>query len=223
MVSHAAQQALRILGGTDACIAAISSTSNPDLIAGCMRVLRTEHDHHTVLAMQKLLAADKRPVVQKESIRTLARLYLDEATWDGTWWNTRPDTRGPNYKNARWDQSSQVAQMMMALAAVPNPEIAKAVIAEIGLCSMEEAIPMLAEKIASDNPLRVDAANALIQMKDPTPQLLTALQQIAENEAFDANRGQSRSNNPWRNRQPQSTSRHSCIGPEARCYTRLID
>src|SRR4051794_17010301 len=102
----------------------------------------------------------------------LARLYLVEATWDGVWWGTRPDTRGPHYKNARWEQSQDVAEMMMALAADPNPEIQKQAIAEIGLCSMEEAIPTLAKLAVADNPFKIEAANALIQMKLPTPQLL---------------------------------------------------
>ena len=182
-VRHAAQQALRLLGGTDACIAAIKASTDPKLIAGAMTVLRSEHDHHTVIALEHLLAHDDRPVVHHEAILTLARLYEVEATWDGSWWNTRPDTRGPNYKAARWEESSSVARMMIKLAGDPDPQTAKDTIAAIGLCGMSEAVPMLAKLVSTDNPLCADAAAALIQLK--TPDAIAAMEKIAVTPTFD--------------------------------------
>ena len=109
LVRFAAQQSLRLLGGSDACIAAISATAKPKVIAGAMRVMRSEHDHKTVIGLENLLENDNRTIVHHEAIKTLARLYEVEATWDGSWWMTRPDTRGPNYKSVRWDETPVVA------------------------------------------------------------------------------------------------------------------
>jgi putative membrane-bound dehydrogenase-like protein len=183
LVRHAAQQALRLLGGTDACIAAIGSTAKPKLIAGALMVLRSEHDHKTVIAMENLLARDNRTIVKREAITTLSRLYQVEATWDGSWWNTRPDTRGPNYKSARWEESAAVAQMMIKLAADQDEQTANLAIGAIGLCGVSEAVPMLSKLVSTDNPMRQDAANALIQMK--SPEALAALEQIALGSTFD--------------------------------------
>jgi putative heme-binding domain-containing protein len=107
-----------------------------------------------------------------------------EATWDGTWWNTRPDTRGPNYKAARWEESGAVAQMMIKLAGDPDQQTAKDAIAMIGLCGMGEAVPMLTTLVSTDNPLRNDAASALVQMK--SPEALAAMEKIATTASFDS-------------------------------------
>src|SRR5439155_7898 len=147
------------------------------LIAGAMMVLRTQHDPQTVLALEHLLREDHRAVVHHEAIPTLARLYQIEATWDGSWWNTRPDTRGPHFKSARWDGSSAIAQMMLNLAEDSDQATAKDALAMIGLCGMGEAVPMLTRIVSTDNPLRKDAANALIQMK--SPDAVAAMEKIA--------------------------------------------
>src|SRR5207302_5126860 len=122
--------------------------TKPRLVAGAMMVLRTEHDHKTVIALEHLLRHDNRAIVHREAIQTLARLYQVEATWDGSWWNTRPDTRGPHYKSARWAESLAVAQIMIQLAGDPDQETAKQALASIGLCGMGEAIPMLTKLVS---------------------------------------------------------------------------
>ena len=182
-VRHAAMQSLRELDGTDACIAAIESTSKLKLIAGAMMVLRGLHDHHTVMALEHLLAHDDRAIVHHEAIVALARLYEVETTWDGTWWNTRPDMRGPNYKAARWDESGAVARMMIRLAQDPDAQTAKDAIAMVGLTGMSEALPMLTQLVSGDSPLRTDAASALVQMK--SPEAIAAMEKIAQTASFD--------------------------------------
>ena len=182
-VRHAAMQSLRELDGTDACVTAIESTSKPKLIAGAMMVLRGLHDHHTVMALEHLLAHDDRAIVHHEAIVALARLYEVETTWDGTWWNTRPDTRGPNYKAARWEESGAVARMMIRLAQDPDAQTAKDAIAMVGLTGMSEALPMLTQLVSGDSPLRTDAAAALVQMK--SPEAIAAMERIAQTASFD--------------------------------------
>ncbi len=182
-VRHAAQQALRQLGGTDACVAAVQSTQDPKLIAGALRVLRSEHDHKTIVLLENLLRHDQRAIVHREAIRALARLYQVEASWDGKWWDTRPYSVGPNYQGARWEETPAVAQMMIALASDADPETAKQAVVAIGICRMSEAVPMLMQLVSTDNPLRNDAASALIDIK--SPESIAALEGIVTDDKFD--------------------------------------
>jgi putative heme-binding domain-containing protein len=73
--------------------------------------------------------------------------------------------------------------MMINLASDPDPTTAKDAVAAIGLSRVGEAVPMLSALVSNDNPLRQDAASALIQMK--SPDALPALEKIALAEAFD--------------------------------------
>ena len=60
---------------------------------------------------------DKLSLVQDAALRTkvlaaLCRLHYREADWDGSWWGTRPDTKGPYYKNAEWDGTTKVHEVL---------------------------------------------------------------------------------------------------------------
>src|SRR5581483_321786 len=181
-VRHAAQQSLRELGGSDACITAIQRTDDPRLISGAMMAIRGMHDRHTVVALEHLIKQDDRKIVRHQAITALERLYEVEATWDGSWWNTRPDTRGPNYKSARWEESGEVASMLIALAGSSDPDIRKDAIAAIGLCGVGEAVPLLTQMVSKDIPERNDAAAALVQMK--SPEAVAAMEKIAGSSSF---------------------------------------
>lgn len=50
---------------------------------------------------------DQQPVWE-----SLIRLYHREGHYTGDWWGTRPDTTGPYYKRATWDQSNRIGQFI---------------------------------------------------------------------------------------------------------------
>jgi len=51
--------------------------------------------------------------IKIEILTTLARLYHQEATYDGSWWwGTRPDTHGPYYKGIAWESSEKISNFL---------------------------------------------------------------------------------------------------------------
>ncbi|MES1215444.1 MAG: heme-binding protein, partial [Bacteroidota bacterium] len=58
-------------------------------------------------------ASDK--VLKDQILSTLARLYNEEAPYDGTWWwSTRPDAHGPYYKPITWESSEKIKDLLLA-------------------------------------------------------------------------------------------------------------
>jgi putative membrane-bound dehydrogenase-like protein len=195
-VRHAAQQALRRLKSSAACVAALSPATSPDVVAGALRTLRAMYESRVVSAISSYLTIERRVLPRREAVKALSRLYQKEAAWDGKWWMTRPDTRGPNYKGASWEGSSQVAATLLKLLNDPDVETQKLAVMYTGLARMTEAAPMLARialapgaKVASPkdpaDALRISAAQALIDIRTASTDVLEALQQIATSDRFE--------------------------------------
>ena len=61
-------------------------------------------------ALLAKLQSTTAPASRAKILTTLARLYQQEAPFDGSWWwSTRPDTRGPYYKPVTWSASPRIA------------------------------------------------------------------------------------------------------------------
>ena len=80
-----------------------------------------------------------------------------------------------------WLNVSVFVRMPEILAAEPNSGFLrrKLAIAEAGRCGMSEAAPALSRMIEKGDPLSREAAAALIEMKTSSPDVLSALEQIA--------------------------------------------
>ncbi len=190
MVRHAAMQSLRAFGaqgGWDACAKYLGGSTTVEVASGALRTMRVTHMPGCVDAVEKYLSEENRPAMRREAIRALACLYEAPAKPDYIWWGTRPDTRGPYYKSTPWEQTARVGAMFVPLMHDNDAETAKFAIATVGLAQVKEAIPGLSDVIASDSPLRIDAAHALIDLKSTSPQALGALQAMASSAKFDMN------------------------------------
>ena len=44
--------------------------------------------------------------------QALCRLYYKEADWNGKWWGTRPDTRGPYFTPVAWSETPRIAEKL---------------------------------------------------------------------------------------------------------------
>jgi HEAT repeat protein len=176
MVHHAAMRSLRRINGVDACLAALKPDTKPELAKGILVVLRGMYDTRVIDALHAYIPKVKDAALKAESMKALARLYQTEAPWDGTWWETRPDTHGPYYKPADWAQSKRVAQLLGEFVTSPDPVIAKAAVEQIGFCRVAEAAPQLAQLSQSSSPLHLDAAKALVQLKADDPAVASALE-----------------------------------------------
>lgn len=108
--AHVAAHALVSLHAVGACIAAIGSEHS----TLALWALRYMHDPK---AVDGLIAAYNNPrnqALKSRIIATLARLYHEEAPYDGTWWwGTRPDTHGPYYKPVTWESSGKIKALLV--------------------------------------------------------------------------------------------------------------
>lgn len=111
VVPHVAAHALVRLRAVDACLAAIG-TPREDLALWALSQL---HEEKAVDGLLAKLSARPAPALRNKLLTTLARLYQQEAPYDGSWWwGTRPDTRGPYYKPVTWSASPRIASALEA-------------------------------------------------------------------------------------------------------------
>lgn len=108
IVAHVAMQSLVALHAVDACMNAIGP-GDAKLAQGAVRVLQHFHEVPVVDGLIKKIDAVQDPAVRGMVYGGLCRLYHVEADWDGTWWGTRPDTRGPYYKPIEWDGTTRIS------------------------------------------------------------------------------------------------------------------
>jgi putative membrane-bound dehydrogenase-like protein len=186
MVRQAAMQSIRQLNNPAAAIAALSNATPIDIVNGALRTLRSMHHPAVVSAMKSFMQQERRQPARREAIKTLGRLYHVESPYDGGWWMTRPDTRGPYYKPVAWQKSGDVADILIRIINDPDPELSKLAIAEVGRTGMSEAAPVLSAIVEKESgPLSTVAAAALIEMKSSSPDVLSALEKIALSATFD--------------------------------------
>lgn len=115
--SHVAVKSLVDLNAIDACLKA-STGSNHEM---ALRALRYIHDDKVVDGLIANLGKTSDEMVKKKILMTLIRLYNREPFYDGSWWwGTRPDTRGPYYKQETWSGSAKIAAAVKPY--LSNPE-----------------------------------------------------------------------------------------------------
>lgn len=115
---HLAVKALVSMNAVTACVNAIG-TQNSTLALWALRYM-----HHPK-AVEGLIAAygnAKNEALKKQILITLARLYKEEAPYDGSWWwGTRPDSHGPYYKAVTWASSPRIAVFLKKERAKATP------------------------------------------------------------------------------------------------------
>jgi putative heme-binding domain-containing protein len=114
VLPHLAAHALIRLRSVDSSLAAVGTLSE-DL---ALWVLSQLHEEAVVDGLLAKLRTTTAPASRAKILTTLARLYQQEAPYDGSWWwGTRPDSRGPYYKPVTWSASARIATVLEAEAA----------------------------------------------------------------------------------------------------------
>ncbi|WP_338288303.1 hypothetical protein [Luteolibacter sp. LG18] len=105
---HTAVKALVQIGNAKACLTAVAS---PAMRPIALRALQEMHTDESVDGLIKIADGSKDPAVVKGVLGALARLYNEEKPWDlKSWWNTRPDDRGPYFEPVTWAATPKVKQ-----------------------------------------------------------------------------------------------------------------
>ncbi|MEM9158916.1 MAG: c-type cytochrome [Verrucomicrobiota bacterium] len=111
ILPHLSFQALVSIQAEDTILSALGGPSS-DLAHWALRYIHSEKAVEGALAHLKSV---KEPAERKKTLTTLARLYQQEAPYDGSWWwTTRPDTRGPYYKPVKWSASERIYDALLA-------------------------------------------------------------------------------------------------------------
>lgn len=119
VVAHAAFRALRAIGSAKACLDGVGATSTPEG-RGALRALRGIHTAEAVAGLISKLGAVKDGDLRKELLTTLVRLYHKEGAWPGDWWGTRPDSSGPYYRRAKWEETPKIEAALKKEIAGPD-------------------------------------------------------------------------------------------------------
>ena len=108
ILPHVAVKALVNLEAVRGCVEALGGPNE----RGALWALKSMHSMEAVDGLARTFTeADSKH--REALIPTLARLYQQEAPYDGSWWwGTRPDTRGPYYKPAPWEGSDKIEAML---------------------------------------------------------------------------------------------------------------
>ncbi len=106
VLPHIAVRSLVSIQAADASLAALDGSNRP----AALWALKYMHQPKVANHLLSQLKTEKDQKRRDEIIALLGRLYQKEAAYDGSWWwSTRPDTRGPFYKLAKWEKSETIA------------------------------------------------------------------------------------------------------------------
>ncbi|MEP6835088.1 MAG: family 16 glycoside hydrolase [Gemmatimonas sp.] len=112
-VAHIAVQAVVSLDGWMPALKALNGTT-PAIRVGALRALERIHDTLVVASLFSQIAPDAMPnspggtiaigdaAVHTDVLAAIARLYFQEAEWNGDWWGTRPNFVGPYFAAVPW-------------------------------------------------------------------------------------------------------------------------
>ena len=112
-LGHLAYRALGTLGARTEALKAIASAT-PATRTRARFALQLMHDTTTVNAIVANVNASPTPVVKRELLAALARLYNTDGAWNGDWWGTHPTNAGPYFAPTTWAGSTAIKPVLRA-------------------------------------------------------------------------------------------------------------
>ncbi|MEZ4700773.1 MAG: hypothetical protein R2834_10625 [Rhodothermales bacterium] len=110
ILPHVAVRSLVSLHAVDAAVNALGG-DHADLALWSLRYM---HDPKAVAGLIDAYESTENAALQRNIITTLARIYHQEAPYDGSWWwSTRPDTHGPYYKGIAWESTDTIREFLV--------------------------------------------------------------------------------------------------------------
>lgn len=108
--AHVAVRALVRMDAVDELVDAVEQDKNPL----ALWALRYIHDPKVPQRLMAWYEESDDAKFRADILTLLARLYHQEAPYDGSWWwGTRPDTHGPYYKAVEWNASPQIRDFLI--------------------------------------------------------------------------------------------------------------
>ena len=118
ILPHVAMQALLAMDAQDGCIAALES-GNETMQRGALATMKFMHSDKVVQALISATTRKRNTKLTPLIASTLIRLHQKEAKYDGsTWWQTRPDPKGPYYFPTDWSGTDMISNFINAYYAL---------------------------------------------------------------------------------------------------------
>ena len=181
VLSHLAVQALVSLHAVQPALDALDSSS-PALVAGALQVLKQLHDRQAVEGLISRLEATSLPAARRPILQALARLYYKEGEWEGNWWGTRPDTRGPYYEPTTWEQSDEIRPVLRKALRQADGDQLAALLSDLERNRVlpGQAASLIADASEASKVLELRLTRALVGQRNLTADLIPLLKKAAE-------------------------------------------
>ncbi|HYV39849.1 MAG TPA: PVC-type heme-binding CxxCH protein [Gemmataceae bacterium] len=179
-IAHVAYRNLWILGAYETCLKALDSSSSPKVILGSTFALQLMHTAPVVDGLIQKLSQSQDTRVHQAAIRALARLYYDEKAWDGSWWGTRPATKGPYFQTVKWSESDKIADALSKAVKVADTPALAFLLQEVTRNNVPFAgkVELTIKLATTDAKYRSQAVTLLAGQSQLSPEGALLLQQI---------------------------------------------
>jgi putative heme-binding domain-containing protein len=179
-VAHVAYRNLVLLGASDVCLKALEPSSSDAVILGSVFALQLMHDPAVVDGLIWKLQQSKDARVRKAVIRGLARLHFQEKQFDGTWWGTQPNTKGPYYQSVKWAESDKIADALAQVVAAADTATLAVLLQEINKSNIpfKGKNELTVKLAATEAKYRPQAVDILAGQDDLTVEAVALLNKI---------------------------------------------
>lgn len=158
VIRHTAYRALAKMSAHEAAFSMIDNDDIDTRKAAAWALMRM-HKPEAINGLISRLGSEKDLAKRRPLLSTLARLYHKEAEWQGDSWGTRPDTRGPYYQLATWEQSERILKTLKDILEDAPPEEAAFIIKKLNKNRIpaDDALDRLVELALADDQLVPEA------------------------------------------------------------------
>jgi putative membrane-bound dehydrogenase-like protein len=127
IVAHTAMKAMRKLDDGKVSFSVIDdAAASPASRAGAFQVLNGLHNAGVIDGLLARLAKITDAAQRKPLLTTLCRLSATEdPEWNGGFWGTRPDSRGPYYALKDWSETKRINEALLAMLNAADAEESK--------------------------------------------------------------------------------------------------
>ena len=177
VIRHTAYRALAKMSAHEAAFAWIDN-DDIDVRKAAAWALMRMHKVEVVDELIKGLSSEKDLAKRRPLLSILARLYHKEAEWKGDSWGTRPDTRGPYYQLATWEQSDRIVKTLKGILKDAPPEEAAFIIKKLNKNRIpaSDALGKLIDLALKDDKLIPDAIKQLAASGSLPPKSMPVIQ-----------------------------------------------
>jgi putative heme-binding domain-containing protein len=142
-----AVQVLAALGNIPPCLKAVEDTATRKL---ALQALQKVHSMDVVNGLLALFGKSADLELRYDVLSSLARLYYQEKEWDmKSWWNTRPDDRGPYYETEEWEGTAKIKPAIEKGFGMVAPDRQNALLDVLG----KNRLPVAELKLAGVDPV----------------------------------------------------------------------